>query len=71
VAMPAPGDTAPARFVSEWRDPVWGNLYAPLAAAIGYGADRLNALQFLTIRRYLSFVFLSLVSLLLVLALWS
>ena len=34
-------------------------------------ADRLNALQFLTIRRYLSLVFATLVTLLLVLAIWS
>jgi hypothetical protein len=33
-------------------------------------ADRLNYLQFLTIRRYLSLVFFALVSLLTVLALW-
>jgi hypothetical protein len=32
-------------------------------------ADRLNRMQFLTIRRYLSLVFLALVALLLVLAL--
>ena len=34
-------------------------------------ADRLNRLQFLTIRRYLSLVFATLVTLLLVLAIWS
>jgi hydrogenase-4 component B len=33
-------------------------------------AERLNALQFLTIRQYLSLVFFALVSLLTVLALW-
>ena len=33
-------------------------------------SDRLNVFQFLTIRRYLGMVFLSLVGLLLVLALW-
>jgi hypothetical protein len=46
-------------------------IYAPLVYAIGVSADRLSRLQFLTIRRYLSLVFLSLVALLLVLALWS
>jgi hydrogenase-4 component B len=35
-----------------------------------FAADRLNHLQFQTIRRYLSLVFLALVSLLLVLAVW-
>ena len=34
-------------------------------------AERLNALQFLTIRHYLSFVFFALVALLLVIAIWS
>jgi hypothetical protein len=33
-------------------------------------ADRLNYLQFLTVRRYLSLVFLALVTLLLMVALW-
>jgi hydrogenase-4 component B len=71
VEMPPPGDLAPARFALDWHDLAWERLYAPLAAAVGFGADRLNRLQFLTIRRYLSFVFLLLVTLLLVLALWS
>jgi hypothetical protein len=55
----------------EMRDLIWDGLYAPIAIVIGFAADHLNRLQFLTIRRYLSFVFLSLVSLLLVLTLWS
>ena len=48
-----------------------GTLSMPRSApAIGFAADHLNRLQFLTIRRYLSLVFLSLVTLLLVLTLW-
>ncbi len=39
-------------------------------AASAFAADHLNALQFLTIRRYLALVFTSLVVLLVVLALW-
>jgi len=46
-------------------------MYLPLAGAVGYAASRLNHLQFLTIRRYLSLVFATLVTLLLVLAIWS
>jgi hydrogenase-4 component B len=38
---------------------------------VNSAADRLNRLQFLTIRQYLSLVFFALVSLLQVLALWS
>lgn len=71
IDMPAPGDTRPARLVVEMRDPVWDGVYAPLARGIQGAAGLLNALQFLTIRRYLSLVFLVLVALLLALALWT
>ncbi len=69
--MPPPGDTRPARLAVELHDPVWETLYGPLAAFIGFAAGRLNGLQFLTIRQFLSLVFAALVILLLVLALWS
>jgi hydrogenase-4 component B len=68
--MPAPGDMRPARLTVQLRDPVWDTLYAPLVWSIGFAADRLNRLQFLTIRQFLSLVFGTLVFLLLVLALW-
>jgi formate hydrogenlyase subunit 3/multisubunit Na+/H+ antiporter MnhD subunit len=71
VAMPPPGSTQPARLTVELGDLAWNGIYAPLAQAVGLAADRLNRFQFLTIRRYLSLVFLSLVTLLLVLTLWS
>jgi formate hydrogenlyase subunit 3/multisubunit Na+/H+ antiporter MnhD subunit len=71
VDMPSPGETKPAHFHVELRDPVWDRIYAPIAAAVSVTADRLNLLQFLTIRRYLTLVFLTLVGLLLVLAIWS
>jgi hydrogenase-4 component B len=70
IDMPPPGDTRPARLTVDLRDPVWSLLYTPIAGAIGFAADRLNHLQFLTIRRYLSLVFLALVTLLLALTLW-
>jgi hypothetical protein len=70
VEMPPPGSTAPARHVAVLRDLVWDWLYAPVAGAVGFAAEKLNVLQFLTIRRYLSLVFLALVTLLLVLAIW-
>ena len=69
--MPPPGDTRPARLTVRLSDPVWDSLYAPLGAAIGFTADQLNRLQFLTIRQFLSLVFCALVALLLVLAVWS
>ncbi|MEK1929237.1 MAG: hydrogenase 4 subunit B, partial [Pararhizobium sp.] len=71
VEMPAPGDPEPARFTLDLRDLIWEGLYEPIAGAVWFTAERLNHLQFLTIRRYLSLVFLALVFLLLVLALWS
>jgi len=71
VDMPPPGSTRPARLEVELHDLVWEGLYAPVVVAIGFAADRLNRLQFLTIRRYLSLVFAALVALLLVRALWQ
>jgi hydrogenase-4 component B len=71
VDMPLPGDTRPAHLTVHLRDLVWDFLYAPVAVGIGMAADRLNRLQFLTIRQFLSLVFSALVILLLVLAVWS
>ncbi len=70
VEMPPPGDLRPARFGVVIRDLVWDVLYAPVSGAVGAVSDRLNRFQFLTIRQYLSLVFLALVLLLLVLAIW-
>jgi formate hydrogenlyase subunit 3/multisubunit Na+/H+ antiporter MnhD subunit len=70
VAMPPPGDGSPAVLRIELYDLIWDWLYAPAVHGIGVAAEKLNHLQFLTIRRYLSLVFCALVALLLVLALW-
>jgi formate hydrogenlyase subunit 3/multisubunit Na+/H+ antiporter MnhD subunit len=70
IEMPPPGDTRPARLTVKLQDLAWDALYAPAAAAIAHAADRLNRLQFLTIRQFLSLVFAALVILLLVLAVW-
>jgi hydrogenase-4 component B len=70
VEMPPPGEMAPARLEVSLHDPVWETLYAPIAGLVGRAADQLNRLQFLSIRVYLSLVFLALVGLLLVLAVW-
>jgi NADH:ubiquinone oxidoreductase subunit 5 (subunit L)/multisubunit Na+/H+ antiporter MnhA subunit len=71
VEMPAPGDIRPARLRIELHDLIWEGMYQPLADAVGVSSERLNRLQFLTIRQYLSLVFATLVTLLLVLAIWS
>ena len=69
--MPPPGATAPARLTVEMRDLIWDALYAPIAWSISVVTERINVLQFLTIRRYLTLVFAALVLLLLILATWS
>jgi formate hydrogenlyase subunit 3/multisubunit Na+/H+ antiporter MnhD subunit len=71
VDMPAPGDLRPAHFSVEMSDRIWDVLFQPVAGGVGAIADRLNRFQFLTIRRYLSLVFVALVVLLLMLALWQ
>jgi len=71
VSMPPPGDSRPAILRVEIHDRIWESLYQPAIAAVSFLADRLNRLQFLTIRRYLTLVFLALVALLMVLALWQ
>jgi hydrogenase-4 component B len=43
----------------------------PTANGVMYAADRLNYLQFLTIRQFLSLVFAALLVLLLVIAIWQ
>jgi formate hydrogenlyase subunit 3/multisubunit Na+/H+ antiporter MnhD subunit len=71
ATMPPPGDMGPAQLKVELRDLVWEFLYAPAVDAIAFTADRLNRLQFLTIRQFLTLVFSALVILLVVLAVWS
>jgi NADH:ubiquinone oxidoreductase subunit 5 (subunit L)/multisubunit Na+/H+ antiporter MnhA subunit len=71
VDMPAPGDNRPAAIQVRIRDLIWDRVYTPIASLIGTGATKLNGLQFLTIRQYLSLVFATLVILLLGLAAWS
>ncbi|TCU66120.1 formate hydrogenlyase subunit 3/multisubunit Na+/H+ antiporter MnhD subunit [Bradyrhizobium sp. R2.2-H] len=67
--MPPPSSPLPARLQVELHDLIWDGLYAPIAKAIGFATDRINILQFLSIRRYLTLVFVALVVLLLVVAL--
>ena len=71
VDMPPPGDARPAHLSVIVRDLVWEAFYAPIVSLVAGSAERLNRLQFLTIRQYLSLVFVALVSLLLVVSIWS
>jgi len=70
VEMPQPGDRRAARFYVRVFDPAWFIVYGPLTRLIDSTAGRLNQLQFLTIRRYLTLTFVALIVLLLVVAAW-
>jgi formate hydrogenlyase subunit 3/multisubunit Na+/H+ antiporter MnhD subunit len=70
VDMPAPGEMRSAHQSVTMHDLVWEFFYLPVVHAVELLALRLNRLQFLTIRQYLSVVFGALVSLLLFLASW-
>ena len=70
VDMPTPGDPRPAILDVRLIDLIWEVFYAPIQGWIRFCAEKLNHLQFLTIRRYLSLVFLALVLLLLMVAIW-
>lgn len=71
VTMPKPGDPQAARLEVRLRDLAWDMIYVPIEKVVVLASERFNALQFLTIRRYLSLVFAALVSLLVVVALWT
>jgi formate hydrogenlyase subunit 3/multisubunit Na+/H+ antiporter MnhD subunit len=71
VDMPAPGELRAAGIRKLSHDLIWEGLYAPIARLVLAVADGMNVLQFLTIRRYLGFVFFALVLLLLTLTLWQ
>ena len=61
---------APPRLTVTLRDLPWDAIYEPIAEAIWFAAEKLNHLQFLTIRKYLSLVFVALVVLLLTVSIW-
>ena len=70
VTLPPPGNVQAARFKVRMRDLIWETLYHPIAGVVNRAADLFNRYEFLTIRQYLGLVFLLLVLLLLVLAIW-
>jgi hydrogenase-4 component B len=71
VDLPPPGELRAARLRIRLHDVPWDVLYVPLAGLVGFVAERLNKLQFLTIRGYLTLVFGALVALLMVLTVWQ
>jgi NADH:ubiquinone oxidoreductase subunit 5 (subunit L)/multisubunit Na+/H+ antiporter MnhA subunit len=70
VDMPRPGETRAGHFAVRVIDPAWRWAYGPLARGVAAASLRLNHLQFLTIRRYLTLVFCALILLLIVVAAW-
>jgi formate hydrogenlyase subunit 3/multisubunit Na+/H+ antiporter MnhD subunit len=64
VVMPKPGDMAAAKLAVDMHDTVWETFYQPVISAVDAIADRLTTLQFLTIRKYLTLVFATLILLL-------
>ena len=68
--MPRPGELRAGHFHTKVFDPAWRFAYGPLARAVWRSAEKLNVLQFLTIRRYLTLVFVALIVLLIVVAAW-
>jgi formate hydrogenlyase subunit 3/multisubunit Na+/H+ antiporter MnhD subunit len=71
IVMPLPGEMRPARIEKFSRDMIWDVFYAPVADAVAATSQVLNRLQFLTVRRYLTLVFLALIVLLVALVLWQ
>ena len=69
--MPPPGDPSPAQLKVVKHDLSWEILYAPISGRVARLAERLNTLQFLSIRSYLTLVFAALVGLLVVVAIWA
>jgi len=68
--MPRPGETRAGRFHVKIFDPSWRFAYGPLARLVTSVSLRLNRLQFLTIRSYLTLVFVTLILLLIVVVAW-
>jgi hydrogenase-4 component B len=70
VSMPEPGSTAVAKLAVEVHDTVWDGLYVPVIRLVEATTERMNALQFLTIRKYLMLVFGALIALLIIVGAW-
>ncbi|WP_034996155.1 hydrogenase 4 subunit B [Beijerinckia mobilis] len=71
VEMPAPGDLAAAKISVTRHDFIWEGIYEPVTRMVLLAASVFDRTQALTIRHYLGFVFLALIGLLMVPALWS
>lgn len=70
IDIPRPGEVRAGRFRIKISDPAWRWIYGPLVRWTRLSTNRLNHLQFLTIRLYLTLTFSALIALLLVVAAW-
>ncbi len=68
--MPPPGELRPGRFQVLFSDYLWRYLYLEPAEGLWSLSKQFNALHFLTIRRYLVLMFCTLITLLIVTAVW-
>ncbi|MDR3325947.1 MAG: hydrogenase 4 subunit B [Rhodospirillaceae bacterium] len=69
IEMPQPGELISSKFSVSMIDPIWKYLYLNIMKTIDAIADRVNIIQFMTVRNYLLLMFITLVLLLLVVAL--
>jgi hypothetical protein len=70
VDMPRPGEIRAGHFHMRILDPAWRFAYGPVARGVGAISVALDHMQFLTIRRYLTLVFCTLIALLVLVAAW-
>jgi NADH:ubiquinone oxidoreductase subunit 5 (subunit L)/multisubunit Na+/H+ antiporter MnhA subunit len=70
VDTPLPGQIRAAVYEARVHDVIWETLYTPIAWCVDVLSKFLNKAQFLSIRHYLSLVFVALILLLLGLATW-
>jgi formate hydrogenlyase subunit 3/multisubunit Na+/H+ antiporter MnhD subunit len=70
VDMPKPGEIRAGSFGLRILDPAWQYAYGPVARGVRAVSVALNHMQFLTIRRYLTLVFCTLIALLVLVAAW-
>lgn len=70
IDMPAPDEMRAASIKVPMADLLWDRLYVPVTRAVWIVADKVNAVQGFSIRRYLVLMFTALIILLVVVALW-
>jgi formate hydrogenlyase subunit 3/multisubunit Na+/H+ antiporter MnhD subunit len=70
IDIPRPGEVRAGRYRLRISDPAWRFIFGPVLRWTRLTANRLNALQYLTIRLYLTLTFGALIFLLLAVAAW-